>query len=114
METAVGAKLIIGVPFEMTNVTSWLAVPTPFEAVKLATLVPTAVGVPLITPLGASESPAGMFVALNVIGAVPLTVTELLNATPTVALKELVEANCGATPVGLVIAAELAIRNPWS
>jgi hypothetical protein len=91
METAVGAKLIIGVPFEMTNVTSWLAVPTPFEAVKLATLVPTAVGVPLITPLGASESPAGMFVPLNVIGAVPLAVTVALNAVPAAPLNEFVE-----------------------
>ena len=37
-----------------------------------------------------------ILVPLNVIGAVPLAVTVLLNGTPTVPLKELVEVKVGA------------------
>ena len=96
----------------MTNIAVWFVVPNALLAVRVAVLVPAEVGVPLITPLVEIFSPVGRLDPPNVIGAVPLAVTVLLNATPTVPLKELVEVICGAMPVGLVTVAELATRKP--
>jgi hypothetical protein len=96
----------------MTNVAVWLVVPKALLAVSVALLVPAVIGVPLITPLVEIFSPPGRLDPPNVIGALPLAVTVLLNATPTCPRKELVEVNCGETPVGLVSVAELATRKP--
>ena len=112
MGLAVGQLLITGVPLAMVKVTFWLVLPILFDAVSVAALVPAAVGVPLIRPLVAMFSPVGRLDPPKIIGAVPLAVTVLLNTTPTVPLKELVEVNCGDTPVGLLSAAELATRKP--
>jgi hypothetical protein len=65
--------------------------PYELDAVKITRLVAAILGVPLISPLVARVSPDGRLVALNVIGVLPLAVSVLLNATPTVPLKELVE-----------------------
>ena len=64
---------------------------------------PAAVGVPLITPLVATESPAGRLVPENVIGAPPVAVTVLLNATPTVPAKVLVLVMVGAVAAPEVV-----------
>ena len=109
---AVGQLLITGVPLAMVKVAVWLVAPMLLEAVKVALLVPAAVGLPVISPFVAIERPEGRLVPLNVIGAVPLAVTVLLNATPTCPRKELVEVSCGEIPVGLVSVAELATRKP--
>jgi hypothetical protein len=98
----------------MVKVAVWLIVPKALLAVSVAVLVPEVVGVPVINPLVAMERPVGRLDPVNVIGAVPLAVTVLLNATPTCPRKELVEVNCGETPVGLVSVTELATRKPKS
>jgi len=73
------------------------------EAINVTVLVPAVVGVPLINPFVAMERPVGRLDPPNVIGVVPLAVTVLLNATPTVPLKELVEVKTGvAGRTGLV------------
>ena len=86
-----------------------MVVPNAFEAVSVAVFVPAVVGVPVIKPFVLFVRPAGRLVARNVIGAVPLAVTVLLKATPTVPLKELVEVKAGGTPAILV-----EVRNPVS
>jgi hypothetical protein len=68
------------------------------EALNVALLIPTVVGVPLIRPLVDICSPTGRLEALKVIGAVPLAATVLLNVAPTVLLKEFVEVNVGDCP----------------
>ena len=88
----------------MTNVLVCEATPKEFDAVNTAIFVPAVVGVPVTTPFVAKERPAGRLVAPNVIGAVPLAVTVLLNATPTVPLKELGEVKTGGMFVlGIVL-----------
>ena len=64
------------------------------------------VGTPLMSPVEEDRvNPAGRLLALNVIGAVPLAVTVLLNGTPTCPRKELVEVMTGvAGRLGLVSA----------
>ena len=64
--------------------------PTELLAVNVALNGPVAVGVPLITPFVATESPPGRFVPEKVIGAYPVAVMLLLNSTPTVPEKALV------------------------
>jgi len=88
--------LITGVPLAITKLAVWLVTPKALLAVSVAVLVPEVVGVPVINPLVAMERPVGRLDPVNVIGAVPLAVTVLLNATPTVPLKELVEVMTGA------------------
>ena len=92
---AEGQLLITGVPLTMTKVAVWLVIPKVFEAVSVAVFVPAVVGIPVIKPLVLFVRPAGRLVARNVIGVVPLAVTMLLKATPTVPLKELVEVKVG-------------------
>jgi hypothetical protein len=72
--------------------------PTLLDAVNVEEKVPALVGVPLINPFVAMLNPYAdrILVPVNVIGAVPLAVTVLLNGTPTVPLKELVEVKVGA------------------
>jgi hypothetical protein len=67
----------------ITNVAVWFVVPKALLAVSAAMLVPAVVGVPLITPFVAIERPEERLDPPNVIGAVPLAVTVLLNTTPT-------------------------------
>jgi hypothetical protein len=82
---AVGAKLITGVPLAMVKVAAWMLVPAALVAVSTAFVkIPAAVGVPLITPFVATESPPGRFVPEKAIGAEPVAVMVLLNSTPTV------------------------------
>jgi hypothetical protein len=95
---AEGQLLITGVPLEIMKVAVWLVVPMLLEALSVTLLVPTVVGVPLIRPLVEICSPTGRLEALKVIGAVPLAVKVLLNATPTVPLKEFVEVKVGDCP----------------
>jgi hypothetical protein len=78
-----GQLLITGVPLAMTNVAVWFVVPKALLAVSVAVLVPAEVGVPLINPFVAMFSPVGRLDPPKIIGAVPLAVTVLLNATPT-------------------------------
>ena len=68
------------------------------DAVNVEEKVPALVGVPLINPFVAMLNPYAdrILVPVNVIGAVPLAVTVLLNGTPTVPLKEFVEVKVGA------------------
>jgi hypothetical protein len=77
-------------------------VPKALEAVSVATLVPAVVGVPLISPLLSMPNPLCRLVPLKVMGSVPVAVTTLLNATPTVPAKVFVgeRDNVGATPDG--------------
>jgi hypothetical protein len=75
----------------MTNVAVWFVAPKALLAISVELLLPAVVGVPLINPLVKMFSPEGRLVSPNVIGAVPLAVTVLLKATPTVPVKELVE-----------------------
>ena len=96
---AEGQLLITGVPRAITKVADWLVVPNAFEAVSVAVFVPAVVGVPLIRPFVAMFRAVGRLDPPNVIGAVPLPVTVLLNATPTVPLKELVEVITGGVPI---------------
>ena len=72
--------------------------PRLLDAVNVAEKVPALVGVTLMNPFVAMSNPYAdrILVPLNVIGAVPLAVTVLLKATPTVPLKELVEVKVGA------------------
>ena len=84
MGEAVGQLLMTGVPFAITNVADWLVTPKALEAVSVAEFVPAIVGVPVITPSVERVSPAGRLEAPKVIGVLPLAVTVLLNATPTV------------------------------
>jgi hypothetical protein len=109
---AEGQLLITGVPLAMTNVAVWLVVPNALLAVSVAVLVPALLGVPLITPLVVIFSPVGRFDPPNVIGVVPLAVTVLLKATPTVPLKGLVDVKVGALFVETteVVARTLYIR----
>ena len=109
---AEGQLLITGVPLTMTKVAVWLVMPKALLAVSVALLVPAVIGIPLISPSVAMFKLVGRLDPPKVIGVVPLAVTVLLKATPTVPLKELVEVNCGETPVGLVTVAELATRKP--
>ncbi len=76
-----------------------MVVPKALLAVSVALLVPAEVGVPLITPLVAIFRPVERLDPVNVIGAVPLAVTVLLKATPTVPVKELVEVKVGGVLV---------------
>ena len=87
----------------MTNVLVCEATPKEFDAVNTAILVPAVVGVPLITPFVAIERPVGRLDPVNVIGAVPLAVTVLLNDSPTVPLKELAEVKEGTVPTGSAV-----------
>ena len=82
----------------MVKVAVWLVVPKALLAVSVAVLVPEVVGVPVIMPLVLFVNPVGRLDPLNVIGVLPLAVSVLLNATPTVPLKELVEVICGGMP----------------
>ena len=68
------------------------------DAVNVEEKVPALVGVPLINPFVAMLNPYAdrILVPVNVIGAVPLAVTVLLNGTPTVPAKELVDVKVGA------------------
>ena len=91
----IGEKSIVCVPFAMTKLLVWVATPYALDAVRMVLFVPALVGVPLISPLVAIERPDGRLDPANVIGAVPLAVTVLLNTTPTVPLKELVEVKRG-------------------
>jgi hypothetical protein len=81
-------------------------VPKALEAVRVATLVPAVVGVPLISPFVAMPNPLGRLDPLKVMGSVPVAVTKLLNATPTVPTKVFVGVfvgerdSVGATPDG--------------
>jgi len=50
-------------------------------------------------PLVLFVNPVGRLDPLNVIGVLPLAVSVLLNATPTVPLKELVEVITGGVPI---------------
>jgi hypothetical protein len=75
------------------------------EAVNTTLFVPAVVGVPVIRPLVAIFSPAGRLDPPKIIGAVPLAVTVLLNATPTCPRKELVEVMAGGVPYGLELTA---------
>lgn len=75
----------------ITKVLVCLTTPVEFDAVNTTLLVPVRCGTPVIRPSVAMESPAGRLEALNVIGVPPIAVTELLKATATVPLKELVE-----------------------
>jgi hypothetical protein len=77
----------------------WVATPKAFEATRIEVFVPPVVGVPLIMPLLLFVNPVGRLDPLNVIGVVPLAVTVLLNATPTVPLKALVEVITGGVPI---------------
>lgn len=79
----------------IAKVVAWLVTPKAFEAINVAIFVPAVVGVPVISPLVAMLRPAGRLEALNVIGAVPVAVTLLLKAIPTVPLKKLVEVMVG-------------------
>ena len=88
-----GVQVSTGVPFAMMKVVVWLVLPILLEAVSVAALVPATVGVPLINPLVEIESPVGRLAPPKMIGVVPLAVTVLLNATPTVPPKEFVELN---------------------
>jgi glycerol-3-phosphate acyltransferase PlsY len=92
---AVGQLLITGVPLAIVKVVVWLVLPILLDAVSVAALVPAVVGVPLIRPFVAMFSPLGRLDPPKISGAVPLAVTVLLNASPTVPLKELVDVNCG-------------------
>ncbi|NDB96015.1 MAG: hypothetical protein EBZ78_07630 [Verrucomicrobia bacterium] len=80
------------------KVAVWLVVPMLLEALNVALLVPTVVGVPLIRPLVEICRPTGRLEPLKVIGAVPLAATVLLNVAPTVPLKEFVEVKVGDCP----------------
>lgn len=82
------------------------------DAVTVAVLVPALIGVPLIAPLVAIERPPGRLVAVKMIGAVPLAITVLLNATPTVPLKELAEVIAGA-PSTTKMTLEVAVPNAF-
>ena len=82
----------------MTNELVCEVTPKEFDAVNTALFVPAVVGVPVIKPLVEIERPEGRLEALKVIGAVPLAVTVLLNATPTCPRKELVEVIMGDVP----------------
>ena len=77
-------------------------VPKALEAISVATLVPAVVGVPLISPLVAMPNPPGRLFPLKVMGSVPVAVTTLLNATPTVPAKVFVgeRESVGVTPEG--------------
>ena len=76
--------------------------PKALLTVSVAMLVPALLGVPLIRPLVEIFSPAGRLDPPNMIQAVPLAVTVLLNGTPTVPIKELVEVMTGAVLVLIV------------
>jgi hypothetical protein len=76
-----------GVPLAITKAAIWLVVPKALLADRVAVLVPAAVGVPLISPLVAMFRSVGRLVAPNVIGAVPLAVTEYSSGTPTVPIR---------------------------
>jgi hypothetical protein len=65
------------------------------EAVNTVLFVTAVLGVPVIAPFVARVRPAGRFEELKVSGVVPLAVTMLLKAKPTVPLKELVDVNTG-------------------
>ena len=67
-------------------------------AVSVAVFVPAVVGVPEIRPLVAMDRPPGKLVPPKTTGVLPLAVTVLLNVTPAVPLKELVEVKTGAEP----------------
>ena len=95
---AIGQLLITGVPLPITMLLVCRATPVELEAVNTVLFVPAAVGVPLIRPLVVIERPDGRLDPPKVIGAVPLAVTVLLKATPTVPLKELVEVMTGDEP----------------
>ena len=87
----------------MVKVTFWLVLPILLDALSVALLVPALLGVPLINPFVAMFRPVGRLDPLNVIGAVPLAVTVLLNDTPTVPLKELAEVKEGTVPTGSAV-----------
>ena len=74
------------------------------DAVNVEEKVPALVGVPLINPFVAMLNPYAdrILVPVNVIGAVPLAITMLLNTTPTVPLKLLVVVMTGAVLVLVV------------
>ena len=94
---AEGQLLITGVPLAMVKVATGLVEPRLLDAVNVEEKVPALVGVPLINPFVAMLNPYAdrILVPLNVIGAVPLAVTVLLNGTPTVPAKELVDVKVG-------------------
>jgi hypothetical protein len=101
---------MLGVPLAIVNVAVWLLVPAALVAVSTAFVkVPAAVGVPLITPFVATESPPGRSVPENAIGSEPLAVMVLLNATPTVPEKALVLVIVGAVE-GAVVATRTSVN----
>jgi hypothetical protein len=65
--------------------------------------VPAVDGVPLMTPLVAIESPAGVLVLLKLIGAPPLAVTVQFVLTPTLPWKEFVEVIWGIKFVSVAV-----------
>jgi hypothetical protein len=97
---------LLGAGGKITNVAIWLVVPKALLAVNVAVCVPSVVGVPVIAPFVAMERPSGRLLPPKVVGAPDLAVTVLLNATPTLPLKELVEVKIGGK------SELLATRNP--
>lgn len=87
-----------------TNVSGWVTDPPALEAVINHELLPTAVGVPVITPeVGTKLKPAGSRTAPKVIGAVPVAVLVKSKGTPTCAVARLVLVNTGATFVFVIV-----------
>jgi hypothetical protein len=82
-----GALVIVGATGAglITMLKPWVALgKVPFAAVIVPLNVPTAVGVPEITPAVLIANPVGRPVAVKVIGAVPVAVQVKLYAVPTV------------------------------